>query len=158
MSDELRIAKEPTDVSLLTASGERLSGQVFVQPYHPLRAGREEPADIMNAPEPFFPIQTDGNILLVAKSAIAALEYDREGAVVQDGALPLGVSVTLDVTMSDGKNFSGSILVEGPVNTPRLLDFMNRATTSGNRFLELHNDARVRLLNRSHIETIRAVD
>jgi hypothetical protein len=158
MSDELRIQKEPTEVNILTVGGEFLNGFVFVQPYHPLRFGREQPADIVNSADAYFPVETNEGIVLVAKAAIAEMDYVAEQTSDNVGTLPIGVSVSLSVTMSGGKSYEGSIAVEGPVNTPRLLDFMNRMAASHTLFLELTEDGRVRLLNRTHIETIRTVD
>ena len=158
MTDDLRIDKEPTSVSLLTVGGEKLSGQVFVYPFYPLRGGREQPIDIMNAPGEYFPLQTKEGIVLVSKSAIAELDYAAVDDALEDGSLPVGVRVTLSVTMAGGKAYSGAVWVEGPVNTPRLLDFMNRASAQDQRFLVLHAKSRVRLLNKKHIETIRTTD
>ncbi len=158
MLDERRIEKQPAEVSLLTVGGETLSGQVFVYPYTPQRTGRELPIDVMNSPDAYFPLQTKDGVVLVAKDAIAEVEYESRVEEQNDGTLPLGVNVTLSVTMSGGKSLSGILLVEGPVNSPRLLDFMNRAGASRVRFLALHSDGHVKLLNRTHIETIRTVD
>jgi len=158
MFHERRIEKQPAEVSLITIGGETLTGSVFVQPYTPLRSGRELPVDIMNSAEAYFPLLTQDGVLLVAKEAIAEVEYDDNGESQNDGTLPLGVAVTLSVTMRGGKAFSGAILVEGPVNTPRLLDFMNRAGSGHARFLVLHGDGRVRLVNRNRIVTIRTID
>ena len=156
MSNELRIEKEPTEVNILTVGGETLNGFVFVQPYHPLRRGKEQPSDILNAPSAYFPVETNEGILLVAKSAIAELDYASEDLPDDVGTLQIGVSVSLSVTMSGGKSYTGAISVEGPVNTPRLLDFMNRMAAGNRNFIELTENGRVRLLNRTHIETIRA--
>jgi hypothetical protein len=154
-SHEFRIEKEATDVNLLTVGGEMLAGKVFVQPYSPLRQGRERPIDIMNAFEPYFPMQTDAGMVLVAKSAIAELDYEDDTDEENYGTLPVGVSITLSVTMSGGKRYSGAIRVAGPVNSPRLLDFMNRLAMGEERFLAVRSEGRVRLLNRAHIETVR---
>jgi hypothetical protein len=158
MGDERRIQKHPTEVSLVTVGGERLSGNVFVHPYNPARAGREQPVDVMNSPDPYIPLETPDGILLVAKDAIVEVEYEDATETRNDGTLPLGVNVTLSITMSGGKPLSGALLVAGPVNTPRLLDFMNRAAMGNDRFLELHADGRVKLVNRTHIATIRTID
>jgi hypothetical protein len=158
MSDELRIEKEPAEVNIVTVSGEVLNGFVFVQPYHPNRLGREQPVDLLNAPGAFIPVETNDGVVLVAKHAIAELDHASESADEAPGTLQLGVSVLLSVTTSGGRSYAGTVAVEGPVNTPRLLDFMNRMAATNNSFLELSENGRTRLLNRSHIESIRTRD
>jgi hypothetical protein len=158
MSDELRIEKEPLEVNILTIGGETLAGRIFLHPYSSLRQGREEPADLMNSGEPFFPLLVDGGVVIVSKRSIAELSYAAPGDVQDYGTMPVGVNVTLNVTMAGGKAFSGSLWVEGPVNTPRLLDFVNRSANGTDRFIALHSEGSVRLLNLAHIETIRTMD
>jgi hypothetical protein len=155
---ELQISKESAHVRLITVSGNALSGEIFLSSYHPLRQAREEPEDVLNSPEAYFPLLTSDGVVVVSKSAVAELEYDQKGLAQDDGTTTLGVSVTLSVTMQSGNLFNGELWVEGPVNTPRLLDFMNRHSESGAQFIPLHEEGRVRLLNRSHIETIRPLD
>lgn len=158
MLDERRIEKDRTEVSLLTVSGETISGWLFVQPYLPARNGKEHPVDVLNSATEFVPIETESGIVLVAKSAIAEVEYDALASDQVAGAMPIGVAVTLSLQVRGGKIVEGNIWVEGPVNTPRLLDFMNRAAHSAERFVTLRADSRVRLINRSHIQTIRTTE
>lgn len=149
MAEELKITKEKTEIHLTTVGGAGLSGHVFVQPYNPIRGGRERPADIMNSPEPYFPLQTDGGFVLIAKANILEVDYDSDEES-RDGLLPMDVTVSL----TGGQMYDGIVWVEGPVNTPRLQDFMNRP--GRDKFLTLQSDGKVRLLNRACIETIRS--
>jgi hypothetical protein len=151
MSNELKIEKERMEVHLTTIGGVALSGHVFVQPYSPLRGGRERPTDVLNSHDPYFPLETEDGFVLVAKAATAELDYQDDETPQEYGMLPLDVTLTV----SGGQKYTGSIWVEGPVNTPRLLDFMNR-DTKGGRFLTLYDGSRVRLINRACIETIRS--
>jgi hypothetical protein len=159
MTDELHIEKEPAEVNIVTLSGDVLNGFVFVQPWHPTRLGREQPVDLLNSPEAFIPLETNDGVVLLSKHAIAEMDYaadqPSEGS---PGTLPVGVSVSLTVTTSRGRSYAGTVAVEGPVNTPRLLDFMNRLAATNQSFLELNENARVRLINRNHIESIRTRD
>jgi hypothetical protein len=158
MSDDRRIEKEPLDVHVLTVGGESLAGRIFLHPYSAHRHGRELPADLMNSAEPFFPLLVGDSIVIVSKSAIAELSYSALDDEQDFGTMPIGVDVTLNVTMAGGKSFGGSLWVEGPVNSPRLLDFVNRSANTSARFIALHAEDRVRLLNLAHIETIRTMD
>jgi hypothetical protein len=158
VSHELRIEKEAVAVNLITVGGERFSGHLFVNPFHPRRGGREQPVDILNGPGEYLPLRTADGIILVAKHAIAEVDHAASSDSEDDGSMPVGVRVTLSVTLSSGKAYSGCVHVEGPVNTPRLLDYMNRLAAANDRFVTLYAKKRVRLLNRDHIETIKTTD
>jgi hypothetical protein len=158
MLDELHIEKEPTEVNILTVGGEMLNGFVFVQPYHPARRGPELPVDVLNHSSAYFPLETNEGVVLLAKAAVAEVDYAAHEQDESVGTAPIGVSVSLDITMSGGRSFSGSIAVEAPVNTPRLLDFMNRVAVGSERFLLLRDNGRVRLVNRACIVAIRPLN
>jgi hypothetical protein len=131
---------------------------MFVNPFHPGRGGREQPVDIIDSTDEYFPLQTREGLVVVSKSSVAELDYVATHEQVEAGSLAVGVRVSLNVTMTGGKSYSGVVWVEGPVNTPRLLDFMTRMAGRNQKFLVLHSKNRVRLLNRTHIETIRPTD
>lgn len=152
MAEELRIEKEREAIKIVTAGGAKLSGHIFVQPYNPKRGGKERPIDVLNATDPYFALQTSEGFILVAKSAIVEAEYTESEEGPQDGMLPMDVVVSL----TNGQKYTGVIWVEGPVNTPRLQDFMNRGTPPVPPFLILQRDELIRLINRSCIETIRS--
>lgn len=150
MAEDLRIEKERAEIHLTTVGGSSLTGHIFVQPYNPIRGGKEWPADILESSDPYFALQTSDGFVLIAKTNLLEADYEAPDDNQKYGLLPMDVSVT----MSGGQKYDGVIWVEGPVNTPRLQDFMNRGVKE--RFLELHSEHRIRLLNRSCIETIRS--
>lgn len=154
-SSEYRIAKDRLPVVLTTVSGERITGEIFVQPYAPYRAGREEPQDILNAAEPWFPVACeDGETVLVAKEQVVELEAVLpldEDPVRHAGMQPSVVELRL-VT---GELRSGALFIEVPSDRPRILDFLNRV---GERFLLLHDREHLRLVNRRFIEYVRPLD
>lgn len=150
--NEYRIEKGRVSVALTLRDGTRLVGEVFVQAYARNRHGREEAPDIMNEPEPFFPLASaDDTTLLIAKDQVQEIEIPpASGAAPDDetGARPAQVEITL----ASGLVRSGSVLLELPVDRPRLLDFLNR---SHERFLTIQTGDGVRLLNRAMISYVR---
>jgi hypothetical protein len=71
VNSDFRIEKERLPVTVVTASGERLSGDIFVQGYARNRLGRERPIDVLNDPEPYFALALpDESTLLVAKRRV----------------------------------------------------------------------------------------
>src|SRR5688572_7064991 len=70
MSD-LRIEKGRTSVLLTMAGAGSLSGEMFIQSYSRRGDGPENPEDILNDAEPFFPLALDdGNTMLIAKDQV----------------------------------------------------------------------------------------
>ena len=155
MSSDYRIEKERITVAVTTSSGATVDGDIFVQTYARHRMGREEPSDIMNADEPYFPLAThDGGTLLLAKDQVREVVY--EGALEDAAANSVGArSAEIELTLTNGDVRSGAVFLEVSYDRPRVLDFLNRFDL---RFLTLHTDGGVRLVNRRLIERVRPLD
>jgi hypothetical protein len=154
MHSDFRIEKERLPVVIVTGGGERLFGDMFVQAYARHRSGREEPMDVLNGAERFFPLATaDGQTLLIAKQGVRELEIVGEGFEPADvaGARP----TTVEVTLRGGPTRVGRVYLEVPFDRPRLLDFLNRYA---HPFLTLHTDDGVRLMNVALLERVRQLD
>jgi len=153
-SSEYRIEKDRVAVVVTTLDGERLAGDLFVQPYTRHRMGRELAPDLLNAPEPFFPLGTDDATQLLAKDNVREVEVpadERDGVASHPGAR----ATEIEVVLAGGVVRTGLVLVEAPSDRPRLLDFLNRLES---RFLTLYSPDGVRLLNRRFIERVRPLD
>ena len=61
----------------------------------------------------------------------------------------------VEVITSDGSARSGDVFLEVRNDRPRLLDFLNQFD---HRFLVLHGDTTLRLINRRLIERVRPLD
>ncbi len=159
MNSDYRIEKDRQLVVLTTVGGSRIVGEMFVQAYARHRMGPEEPRDIVNGEEPFFPLLLqDGSTLLVAKEHVMELEMTH-GAEHEDGTDPehemLARAANVELTLSGGATRSGAVFLEVPFDRPRLLDFMNRFT---DRFISLHTEQGVTLVNRRLVELVRPLD
>jgi hypothetical protein len=154
-SSDYRIEKQRIAVAVSTVSGATMDGEIFVQTYARHRMGREEPADIMNSDEPFFPLAlVDGGTMLLAKEAVSEVLY--EGTLEDDAANVVGArSVQLEVILTNGERRQGAVFLEVSVDRPRVLDFLNRFDL---RFLTLHTREGVRLVNRRLIERVCPAD
>ena len=159
MNNDYRIEKDRVAVVLTTTSGERIAGDMFVQPFARYRTGREGAPDILNHPEPFFPLGVEsGDTFLVAKDRVLEVALDGEDPDTEDGltAEELGARpAVIEVSLTGGIVRQGSVFLEVPNDRPRLLDFMNRLHT---RFLTLHTTEGIRLVNRNCIERVRPLD
>jgi len=155
MNSDYRIEKERVGVAVTTASGETVDGDIFVQTYARHRMGREEPSDIMNADEPYFPLALrEGGTLLLAKDQVREVAY--EGALEDDAANSVGArAAEIELVLINGDVRNGSVFLEVSMDRPRVLDFLNRFDL---RFLTLHTPDGIRLVNRRLIERVRPLD
>ena len=154
MHSDYRIEKERLPVVVVTDGGERFFGDMFVQAYTRRRSGREEPVDVLNNDERFFPLATaDGETLLIAKAGVRELELvgDTMAAPAHAGCRPVAVEVIL----RGSPPRVGRVFLEVPFDRPRLLDFLNRYAQP---FLALHTDDGVRLMNVALLERVRQLD
>lgn len=151
---EFRIEKERLPVVVVTTAGDRMFGDMFVQAYIRHRSGREEPSDIMNGPEPFFPLAVaSGELVLIAKEWVREVEI--VGDAGADDAAMASRPATVEITVSGGPTRIGRVYLEVPFDRPRLLDFLNRFDQ---RFLELYTDEGMRLVNVRLLERVRQLD
>ena len=152
---DLHIEKFRYPVVVTLVGGERIVGDMFVQSIAPFRTGSEEPPDVLNDAEPFFPLACDdGDTLLIAKDHVAEVEAvlpERDDDEMLIGLRP----AVVEVVLTNGIVRGGSILLEGHSDRPRLLDFLNRLSE---RFLTLQSTEGVRLVNRRLIARVRPLD
>lgn len=154
MNTDLRIEKDRRVVSLLMLGGEQLNGEMFVQRFSRYHLGSEEIPDVLNAPEPFFPLVRAGDTLMVAKHQVREVELvDDRG--VEAAVAPAARAEAVEVTLRDGTVRAGRMYLEMPTDRPRLLDYLNRYAQ---RFVTLFSAGGLRLINRELIERVRTMD
>ena len=149
---EYRIEKLKREVSVQLANGERLEGHMFLRPVSRHRARSEDPLELLNDVEPFFPLMLEsGKAILISKSGVALVEttLDEED---QD-LTALGYLV--EVRLTDGRTCRGSVFVERQPGRQRLYDFLNAYPS---RFMSVVNTDRLILVNTQTIAHVREVD
>lgn len=154
---EYRVEKVRRRMVLVLRSGERIEGEVFLRPVSRYRSRPEEPADLLNDPEPFFAVMREGEALLVAKDSVARADttYDGEDLVdIETSALGASLGIPVEVTLTDGSLCAGSIFLESRSDRPRLLDFLN---AYHGRFLPVVDATQVVLVNTHTIAHVREV-
>jgi hypothetical protein len=154
MNADLRIEKDRRVVSLQMLGGEQLNGEMFVQRFSRHHTRSEEVPDVLNAPEPFFPLVRAGDTLLIAKHQVREAEIADDNG--QEAAVsPAARAEAVEVTLRDGTVRAGRLYLEMPAERPRLLDFLNRYAQ---RFLMLYSAGGIRLINRELIERVKTMD
>ena len=155
MQPEYRIEKHSVPVAVVTLSGERVEGEVFLQPYSQNRQGPEEVSDLLNASEPFFPVRCrDGAIRILAKARIVEAQLLEPPS--EDDARPLGArEAMVELVLANGQRYAACLFYQVPTARPRLLDFLNRLTQ---RFVLVHAEERWILVNWRLLDSIRPLD
>ena len=152
---DYRIEKRRVPVALVTLAGDRVAGDVYLQPYVAARRGPEEVSDLLNGPEPFFPVRcADGAVRFFFKERVVEAELSQpphEDATRRMGAREAAVELVLPC----GRSYTASIFYEVPTARPRLLDYLNRLEQP---FLLVHTADSWRLVNWRLLRTLRPLD
>jgi hypothetical protein len=152
---QYRIEKDRLAITIKLEGGECIEGFIFVQPSVYRHLGREEPIDLFNGSEPFFPlVRGDGTTLLVAKDRVIEA-WPIVPSDDDDVRLASAHAAELEITLRDGAVRHGTVPLELPSDRPRLLDFLN---SHHERFLALHAADAIRLINIHAIKCVRPLD
>ncbi len=151
--NDVRIEKERVAVSITMVGGELLNGSLFAPQIYP-PGGQEDPLQLLNEPEPFFPLgRPTGEVLLISKDRVLEIVLEEAQAGEElPGSAPTAL---LQLTLAGGISHVGSMRLEVRATRPRVLDYMNHCTV---RFMALRTDEGVRLINRKMIERVRPLD
>lgn len=149
---EYRIEKQRLAIALRLRTGECHTGEIFV-PHSAF--GREDAADLLNALEPFFPLQCDDDaVMLISKDHVV----DAWGPDVigeSETQLVGTVREAVEVALAGGVTHVGALMIAGPAGRHRLLDFLNDHAP---RFLTLYTADGVHLINARLIERVSPID
>lgn len=131
-----------TSVEVVTARGRR-AGTIFL-------AGESTIEGILEDDAPFFPLERDGRVALVARTAVVALTLDARdrarGSLADYGVAYVARAVR--VHLSNGEALVGDVLVAHGAR--RMLDLFNDPTRS----VAIHAGDRVHLVAKSHVQEI----
>lgn len=148
--NRFRVEKLRRAVSVVLTDGRRLDGDVFLAERSRVRAEPEEPIDLFNGDEPFFPFFLDEQeVLLLAKAQViraeAAAPEGSLSAEMPDGAM------AVEIALIDGSAVSGFVPVEKRGEHTRLLDYLNGYAR---RFIPVFWGEQVCLVNRMQIASV----
>ena len=137
-------------VSIVLIDGRRLDGDVFLFDRTRVGSAPEEPLDLLNDNDPFFPFSNGGGqLILIAKDQVSRVETeihdDSSNGELADGLM--GV----DISLHDGTAISGFVPLERRGEQTRLLDYLNSYTK---RFIPVFWGEQVCLVNRGQIACV----
>ncbi len=144
--ESLKIEKRLKEVTLWIHPEGKVLGHLFVRPQSPDSAGEEEPADVLNGPEPFVVLQREAEgIRFYGKNSIVRVEYEVEDSIAFPDLEPLHCTLR----MMDGFHIQGMIRRPLPPDRARLIDYLN---LTNERFVKVDSsDGRVYLINKPYI-------
>lgn len=149
-----RVEKLRRAVTIVLDDGRRLEGEVFLWSRAKARSTPEEPIDLLNDDEPFFPFFRDGEeMLLLAKEHVARAESlsEADAAEIPDATMASDGMMGVEMTLTDGATISGFVPLERRGEQTRLLDFLNGYHK---RFIPVFWGEHVCLVNRHQIASI----
>ena len=116
---EFRVERIRHNVEITLSTNERMIGTVFLEPVARNHAGAQDPRELLNDEEAFFPLDVGGKLILVAKDQVRIVKYpvDRLGISALRTA-------NARVILTNG-HVEGAIIVEARTEADRLLDHLN---------------------------------
>ncbi|MGQ0647325.1 MAG: hypothetical protein ACT4P7_07110 [Gemmatimonadaceae bacterium] len=151
--NDFHIEKSRLPVVVVTTSGDRVTGDLFVQASARNPNRLEEAPEVLNSAEPFFPLATlSGRVLLCAKAHVRELHVPREET--SDEQWGIGTRAEVAIEVAGGTLFKGTIIIEQETARQRVLDYLNRLTQ---RFVQLFTAQGVVLINREHVVHVEQV-
>lgn len=151
-SDFLKVPKTVRPVVLWVHPEGQVHGSLFVHTQSRSHSGEEDPAELLNAPEPFLIVQRDDpeELRFYQRSAIVRAEYHQPAEQVA----PETDAVPCRLYLMDGSVITGLVRESLPPDRSRLIDYLNQSET---RFVRIWlDDDQVCVVNKAYI--IRAAD
>jgi len=151
--NEYFIEKEQLPVEITLATGEELSGSLFVQPTWRRPSIEFDAPALLHIPDAYFPLQlSDGSTRLVAKHHVVLMKGSRADESEMD---TLGDPAAVVIHCTNGVTVQGDLMITRITSNIRVLDYLNRAP---DEFILLHEREGAVLVNRRHIVLVYEAD
>lgn len=146
-SDFLKVPKSVRPVVLWVHPEGQVHGSLFVHTQSRSHAGEQDPAELLNEPEPFLIVQREDpdEVRFYQRSAIVRAEYAQPATDAPPDLQPFPCRLYL----MDGSVISGLVRETLPADRSRLIDYLNQTE---NRFVRIWvDDDLVCLVNKAYI-------
>ncbi len=147
---EFAVPRSTLEVEVVLAQGQRHRGLIFLLPRASLHGGQESPIDLLNRPDPVFPIRSDddGTVLLATKAQTVRVSTNQATEQPEPERLQALKSVRVELLLTDGSTVAGEVTMELPEGRCRLLDFLNDVP---HPFFTVLDGATTHYINRDHV-------
>ena len=153
MSNWASTERIPAEVTL--AEAVILKGEIHLQPLVGHHVGPETPLEMLNRPEPFFPVTlTGGQIAFAAKAQVAVVTCEAGVAMSDAERASAAKTIRLEVTMAGGNELKGWAALELPPTRNRTLDYLNEPGP----FFLLRTEAATCYINRTYVRVVKPAD
>lgn len=160
MSEDYRVPKREVAAEVTIAGQKPAALKLYLAGQAAHHAGYERPSDLLNGPDPFFPA-TDkkGRLVILQRDAVVVMSVPSgdEHPKEEDGEdKTVIVSTSTDrvkVSLDNGASLDGRVEFVMPEGRSRLVDFLNLEE----RFLAVHENGTIHLVNKSRIARIAVV-
>ena len=132
-----------------------IQGDIHLQPRVGHHDGPETPLEMLNRPEPFFPVTLPGGQIAFAAKAQVAMVTCNPGVALTDAERASAAkTIRLEVTMAGGTQVAGWALLELPPTRNRTLDYLNEPGP----FFALSTETAICYINRTYVSVVKAAD
>ena len=153
MGDWASTERITADIAL--ADQARLRGELHVQGRVAQHDGAETPLEMLNRPDPFFPITLEqGRVAFLAKAQVALVVCAPQMGQSDPERVSAAKTIALEIVMAGGEEFRGWATLELPPTRARTQDYLNAAGT----FFSLHGEDATRFINRAFVRMVRPLD
>lgn len=136
-------------VEVFFSDGSHLSGNFFVLPRSPSRAGGELISELLNGDRTFVPLElAEGQVVLLQKGCVVKVLL--EGNEVNRD-FPYQKKIEARVCFLSGENMDGRVYLDLPESHSRLSDFLNYSK----QFFCLEADDEEYLINSRFVKMVR---
>lgn len=116
------VEKVQCALEITLVNDERLSATVFLDAVAKNHAGPQDPRELLNALEGFFPVIVGGQVIIVAKDLIKLVRFSATSGPL----VPSQKTVAVKVMLADGSVVDGTVDIEMRTDAQRLLDHLNQ--------------------------------
>jgi hypothetical protein len=144
----LRVPKKKNHLVVYFIGGGTVSGSVFLSQQSAYRFGEEQPIDLLNNPDAFFPFESEEteSIRLIHKRNILWIASREEPA--EDD---VGKKERISIVFANGEKLIGDVIIQQPVHRSRILDFFNSCE---GMFFQLRTESKSLYVNLLYISEI----
>ena len=159
MNESLRLPKDQVPAKLVLTGKEPDDVSLYLHPRSASHSSSERPSELLAEEKAFLPVMSDSmGIQFVQKSAIywltVAADIQNVGRTAAESELAERDAVQIRVTLKDNRSLMGTVHLELPEHSKRLLDFLNNAPI----FFELHEGRAIHFVNKSQVLQVTAIE
>ena len=150
------LSTERVPVNIDLADGERVRGDLHLQPRVAHRDGAETPLEMLNREEQFFPVSlgNGGGTVFVSKAQVLVVRVPSGPATEEPAGDRLAREVELEVVLAGGTVYQGRARIVLPPTRTRALDYVNLHGP----FFALRSADGLLLIGRNHVRLVRPLD